>query len=91
MITRLGNFLALLGVAAFIAATGWWIAFFYDILGGEFQVARECFYWTTELCVLKDSAGLFSDVPVYQPELLWASGALFAAGVCVRLYGLSRA
>lgn len=91
MMTRLGNLLILIGIAAFVAATAWWIAFFYDILGGDFQVARECFYWTTELCVLKDAVGLFSDVPVYQPELLWASGVLFAAGLSVRLYGLSKA
>ena len=35
-------------------------------------------------------AGLFADVPVYDPGLLWASGALFALGLFVRLYGLAR-
>lgn len=91
MMTRLGNFLALIGITAFIVATAWWMTFFYEILGNDFQLARECFYWTTELCMLKESVGLFADVPVYQPDLLWASGALFAAGVSIRLYGLSKA
>jgi len=53
MSIRLGNLLTVLGVAACIVATAWWIVFFYDILGADFQVARECFYATTNLCSLR--------------------------------------
>lgn len=84
MSARLGNLFAVLGVATCVVATAWWIVFFYDILGEDFQVARECFYATTSLCSLKASAALFSDVPEYSPELLWAGAALFILGLGVR-------
>ncbi len=90
MIVRGGNFLMLLGIAAFVAATAWWFAFFHDILGEQFQIARECFYWTPDICLLKESAALFTEVPVYDPQLLWLSGAMFAGGLFIRLYGLAR-
>lgn len=82
---KIGNLMMVLGLAAFVVATAWWYAFFQDILGAEFQIARECFYWTTELCSLKSPAGLFSDVPVYDPALLWAAVGLFALGVLIRI------
>ena len=79
--------------------------FFHEILGDNFQAARECFYWTTDLCSLKEPASLFSEIPVYDPALLWLAGcgggaaqltptpmpdiALFAGGLCARLFGLS--
>mgnify|MGYP000038279653 CR=1 FL=1 len=90
MIVRAGNLLIVFAVAAFVVATAWWITFYHEILGDEFQMARECFYWTSDLCSLSSPAGLFADVPVYDPGLLWASGALFALGLFVRLYGLAR-
>ena len=90
MIVRFGNMCMLLGIAAAIAATAWWLAFFHEILGDNFQAARDCFYWTTDLCSLKEPASLFSDIPVYDPALLWLAGALFAGGLCLRLFGLSK-
>ena len=65
-------------------ATAWWIVFFYDILGADFQVARECFYATTNLCSLKASAALFSEIPEYTPKLLWAGVAMFFIGLGLR-------
>ena len=85
MSVRLGNFLIILGIAICAAATVWWIVFFYDILGDEFQVARECFYMNTNLCALKSSASLFSDIPVYSPKLLWAGCAAFVIGLGMRM------
>ena len=40
MIIRLGNMCMLLGIAAAIAATAWWLMFFHEILGDNFQAAR---------------------------------------------------
>jgi len=91
MIVRTGNLLIACSVAAFVVATAWWIVFFHEVLGDKFQLARECFYWTADLCALKTPAGLFVDVPVYNPALLWVSATLFAGGLFVRLFGLSRA
>ncbi len=84
MSVRIGNFLILMGVAICVVATAWWIIFFYDILGEDFQVARECFYMTTNLCALKSSAALFSDIPEYDPKALWAGGAAFVLGLGLR-------
>jgi len=84
MSARLGNLFTVLGITLCIVATAWWITFFYDILGADFQVARECFYATTNLCSLKASAALFSDVPEYSPRLLWAGGALLILGLGMR-------
>jgi hypothetical protein len=87
MIVRTGNLLILCSVAAFVVATAWWIAFFHEVLGDRFQLARECFYWNADLCALKTPAGLFVDVPVYNPALLWVTGALFVGGLAVRCTG----
>ena len=84
---RIGNILIVLGLVAFVGATAWWITFFYDLLGDDFQVARECFYWTTELCSLKEAAPLITDVPVYDPKFLWGSAVLVAAGILLRVVG----
>jgi len=84
MSIRLGNLLVVLGLVACIIATIWWIVFFYDILGEDFQIARECFYTTTNLCSLKASAALFSDIPEYTPKLLWAGAAMFVLGLGLR-------
>ncbi|MDB9703037.1 hypothetical protein OAA86_02945 [Rhodospirillales bacterium] len=84
MSIRLENLLTVLGVAAFIVATAWWIVFFYDILGADFQVARECFYETTNLCSLEASAALFSEIPEYTPKFLWAGVAMFFIGLGLR-------
>ena len=84
MSIRLGNLLTVLGVAACIVATAWWIVFFYDILGADFQVARECFYATTNLCSLEASAALFSEIPEYTPKFLWAGVAMFFIGLGLR-------
>jgi len=91
MIVKTGNLMLALSVAAFVVATAWWIVFFHEVLGDKFQMARECFYWNADLCALKSPAGLFVDVPVYDPALLWLSGVMFASGLSVRLYGLARA
>lgn len=91
MIVKTGNLMIALSVAAFVVATAWWIVFFHEVLGDKFQMARECFYWNADLCALKSPAGLFVDVPVYDPALLWLSGVMFASGLSVRLYGLARA
>jgi len=91
MIVKTGNLMIALSVAAFAVATAWWIVFFHEVLGDKFQMARECFYWNADLCALKSPAGLFVDVPVYDPALLWLSGVMFASGLSVRLYGLARA
>ena len=90
MNAKLGNVLMLLGVGGFITATAWWMSFFYEILGNEFQLARECFYWTTDLCSLKAPAAFFSDVPAYEPRLLWASGGIFVLGMLIRIFGSQR-
>jgi len=90
MIVKTGNLLITFSVAAFVVATAWWIVFFHEVLGDRFQIARECFYWTADLCTLSAPAGLFVDVPVYDPGLLWLSAVLFAGGLFVRLYGLAR-
>ena len=74
-----------LGAIGFVGATAWWISFFYDVLGQDFQIARDCFYWTTDVCALKGMAGLFADVPVYDPFLLWLSGGLFILGLLARV------
>lgn len=80
----------LFGIVAFVVATAWWFMFFHDILGEEFQIARECFYWTPEICSLKVPAAMFTEVPIYDPGLLWLSGILFVVGLFVRLFGLAR-
>ncbi len=90
MTRKLGNVLMLLGLGGFVTATAWWLSFFYEILGNEFQLARECFYWTTDLCSLKAPAALFSDVPAYEPRLLWLAAAIFVAGVLLRIFGGQR-
>ena len=87
MIRKAGNLLMLFGVAAFVVATAWWIVFFHEILGDRFQLARECFYWTTDLCSLKAPAGLLVDVPEYQPQLLWVAAVLFGVGLVARIWG----
>lgn len=87
MIVRTGNLLMLFGIAGFVVATAWWMVFFHEVLGDEFQLARECFYWTTDLCALKSPASLLVDVPEYEPRLLWLSGVLFAAGLIGRIWG----
>ena len=86
MNSKLGNVLMLLGIGSFIAATVWWISFFYEILGNDFQLARECFYWTTDLCSLKAPAALFSDIPAYDPRLLWLSAVMFVLGMLLRIF-----
>lgn len=87
MISRLGNVMMLLAIVMFVASTAWWLSFFYEVLGGDFQLARECFYWTTDLCALKETGALFADVPVYDPKLLWVAAAVFGAGVACRIIG----
>lgn len=87
MILRLGNTMLAMAAATFTVATAWWITFFHELLGDRFQIARECFYWTTELCSLKEAGGLISDVPVYQPEVLWVAGGLLVFGLGLRVVG----
>lgn len=87
MIVRLGNWVLFMSVSLFVVATGWWITFFHELLGEQFQVARECFYWTTELCSLKEAAGFIVDVPVYDPKMLWVSGGLLVVGIGLRIAG----
>lgn len=87
MIMRLGNWVLFMSVALFVIATGWWITFFHELLGEKFQVARECFYWTTDLCSLKEAGGFIADVPVYEPGLLWASCGLLVFGLSLRIAG----
>ncbi len=85
MTSRISKLLMLLGFLAFATATAWWLSFFYDALGAEFQRARECFYWTTQTCLEKKAADdLFSDVPPYDPRFMWLGVAMFAAGVILR-------
>jgi len=85
VIHRLGNVLMSLGAIVFATATAWWIVFFYETLGDNFQKARDCFYWTSSLCSLKEAAPLLTNVPVYDPVLMWVGVALFAIGVGFRL------
>lgn len=87
MISKVGNVVLLLAVAAFAVATAWWISFFHELLGEDFQVARECFYWTTDLCILKEAGAIFADIPVYDPMLLWVSGGMLLFGLSLRVYG----
>lgn len=85
MISKLGGTLMVLGIAGFIGATAWWMTFFYDVFGQDFQIARDCFYWTTDVCALKGMAAPFVDVPEYDPLLLWLSIGLFAVGLLARI------
>ena len=87
MISRLGNVVLFLAVTMFIVSTAWWYSFFHELLGEDFQVARECFYWTTDLCRLKEAGALFADVPVYDPTLLWVSGLILIVGLGLRIIG----
>ncbi|MBO6521892.1 MAG: hypothetical protein JJ900_16005 [Rhodospirillales bacterium] len=82
---KIGNLMMVFGLAAFVVATAWWYVFFHEVLGDEFQLARECFYWTSDLCSLKSPISLFVDVPEYDPRLLWAAAALFFAGIFLRI------
>lgn len=84
---KLSNLLMVFGIVAFVVATAWWFIFFHEVLGDEFQLARECFYWTTNLCSLKAPAGLFVEIPEYQPMLLWIASGLFGAGLVARIWG----
>ncbi len=90
MISRLGGTFMILSIIGFVGATAWWISFFYDILGQDFQIARDCFYWTTDACALKGMAALFADVPEYDPMLLWVSVGLFGCGLLARIISPSR-
>lgn len=87
MISKIGGTIILFGVLGFVGATAWWISFFYDVMGDDFQMARECFYKTTEICSLKGLAAPFADVPEYDPNFLWLSVGLFIAGLVVRIIG----
>lgn len=87
MTSKLGATLMFIGLMGFVGATAWWISFFYDILGDDFQLARECFYKTTDLCSLKGMAAPFADVPEYDPNFLWLSVGIFAIGLVVRVIG----
>ena len=89
MIYRIGNAMMFLGSVAFVSATAWWIVFFYEILGDNFQKARDCFYWTSEICTLKEAAPLLTNVPVYNPVLMWAGAAMFLIGVGFRVAGIA--
>ena len=62
MNSKLGNILMLLGGGGFVAATVWWISFFYEILA------------------------LFSDIPAYDPRLLWLGAAMFVLGMLLRIF-----
>ncbi len=85
MTSSLSKLLMALGFAAFATATAWWLSFFYDVLGDEFQRARECFYFTTQTCLDKKAADdFFSDVPIYDPRLMWLGVGMFALGVILR-------
>ena len=85
MISKLGGTFIIIASIGFIGATVWWITFFYDILGQDFQRARDCFYWTTDVCALKGMAAPFADVPVYDPFLLWMSVGMFVVGLFARV------
>ena len=87
---RLGNILMLIGLAGFLTATAWWLSFFHDILGDNFQIARDCFYWTANFCTPARAAAIFADVPAYDPWLLWVSVGVFFVGVFLRIPGPPR-
>ncbi len=86
MIRRLGNGFLALGAAAFVAATAWWYAFYHEILGDQFQLARECFYWETPSCGVGRVVAIFMEVPAYDPMALWIAGGLLALGTLLRAF-----
>lgn len=80
-LSRFGKILLVLGTLALVGATVWWYLFFEQALGDEVTQAKECFYYTTDLCRLGSGAvGAFSEIPPYEPAAFWAAVVLAAAG-----------
>ncbi|MBT6093845.1 MAG: hypothetical protein HOH04_03115 [Rhodospirillaceae bacterium] len=83
MIRPFGKLLILFGLATFMAALAWWLAFFHQMLGDDVKRASECFYSTTLECEVGNMVGHFMDIPPYDPVALWISGVIFGMGLLI--------
>jgi len=83
VIHHIGKMFMLFGAVGCAAALAWWLWFFHQMLGDDVKAASECFYMTTVQCEVGNFVGLFTDVPPYNPTLLWFSGAALGVGILI--------
>lgn len=81
MIRSIGKMFMTVGTIAFLLALIWWLGFFHQMLGDDIKRASECFYSTTMECQIGNLIGGFTDIPAYDPILLWVAGAMMGLGL----------
>lgn len=81
---RIGKGLLALGALVFCGAVAWWYLFYEQVLGENVQMARDCFYHTTDTCAVGNLVLEYTgNIPPYDPMVLWVAGILAVVGVLV--------
>ena len=94
-IRKLGNILAIGGLAVILGAFAWWYTFFSSIMRdvanvpgarGEVSIfdAKSCIYTSSDFCgLISGGARLLGKTP-YEPKVFWIGLAALVVGLLIR-------